>query len=163
MPRFCPSSTRSGISTDAVKPSTRKLLCMDLQQGRGVFGNGPLVVVYVSPVGRPCVHQDCAALPQHVGHAESSADLHRLSPGHDDFPAGRQRRQRQQEGRGVVVDRQGPPRLPSVASIATADAPAANRACRSPGPTPDCCMTPRRPRPMASRAELLRGDLPRLV
>ena len=80
---------------------------MHLEHCGCILGYGAFVVGEVGAVGRAHIHQRRAALPQHVGYAESAAYLHGLTPGYNDLFAVGNCRKAQQHGRGVVVDHQG--------------------------------------------------------
>ena len=60
---------------------------MDLQKCLRLFGDGVLIVCQVGLVGGSHLHQRCAALFHHIGHAELSADLHQLAAGYHNLAA----------------------------------------------------------------------------
>ena len=55
-------------------------------------------------IGRADLAEDGAALRHDLGNPERAADLDQLAARHDDLLAARERVQREQDGRGVVVD-----------------------------------------------------------
>ena len=77
---------------------------VDFQQRPRVLRDGRLVVAGVGPIGRPHLHQGCAALLQHVGNAEAAPYLHRLAAGDDDLFPGGNGREAQKYGGSVVID-----------------------------------------------------------
>ena len=80
---------------------------MHAQQQSRVRPHGLAIVIKVGAIGRADFHQACAALAQHVGDAEATADLDELAARDDDLAALGQRRQRQEHGSGIVIHDQG--------------------------------------------------------
>ena len=77
---------------------------MHLHQQRGALVDGVFVVVQMGAVGGAYLHQTRTGAFHHVGHAEGTADFDQFAPRDDHFAPARQRCQREQHGRGIVVD-----------------------------------------------------------
>ena len=76
------------------------------QQRRALVRNRRLIIRRAGAVGRADLDQRRARLPQHIGNAETAADLHRLPARDDHLSTDRVRRQRQIQRRRVVVHHQ---------------------------------------------------------
>ncbi len=90
---------------------------MDLHDRRGIGANGGGIVLEMRAVGGADLDQPAAGASHDVGNAEGAANLDQLAARDDDLAASRQRVQRQEHGRGIVVDRgrrlgAGEPRQP---------------------------------------------------
>ena len=80
---------------------------VDAEQQRRLRADRAVVVAGASAVGRPDLAQPGARTREHVGNAESVADLDQLAARDEHFASLGQRGQREQHGCGVVVDDQG--------------------------------------------------------
>ena len=77
---------------------------VDAQQERRLRPDRPLVVGRPRPVRRPDLDEPRAGAGEHVGDPEAVADLDQLAARDDDLAALRERGEREQHRRGVVVD-----------------------------------------------------------
>ena len=93
---------RAGESGDA------EVAGMGAQDDAGVrvIAQRLLIVAQVRAVGRADLDQRGPALGDDVRHPEAAADLHQFAAGYDDGRPAGDRRQRQQDRAGAVVDRQ---------------------------------------------------------
>mgnify|MGYP007112927838 CR=1 FL=1 len=85
-------------------------LSVDVLEDRAVgggVGEGGRIVGQVRLVGGADLHQPGPALAQHVGNAETAADLQQLAAADQHLAPGAQPGQRQVDGRRIVVDNQG--------------------------------------------------------
>ncbi len=77
---------------------------MDAQDGAGRLTGRALVVVHPRPVGGTDLDEPRSRPREHLGDAEAVADLDQLAAGDKHLTPFGERSQREQHGRGVVVD-----------------------------------------------------------
>ena len=88
----------------SVKPTTRKFDWCTRRSTRGLGADRALVVRRARAVRRPDLDEARARAREHVGDAEAVADLDQLAARDDDLAALRERGEREQHRRRVVVD-----------------------------------------------------------
>ena len=154
--RALPSSRTLGEPDDA------EVRLVHAQEDGGLRPDRPLVVGGACAVRRPDLDESRARAREHVGDPEAVADLDQLAARDDDLAPLRERREREQHGRCVVVDDERGVGPGQAAEQVRRDDPAATRAPRARGRTRGSSSPPPTSATRASAASAS-GARPRFV